>query len=183
MARARLRTEMNRRSVLGAIVMTVLAPASAAAQPSGPVVLLVNPKSGVKTLAEFVAWGRRSGRPLTYASSGLNSDGHRLAATFERKLGIEVVHVPYRTAAQGLLDLLGGHIDFAAVNAIAAVGQIRGGLLTAVAVAAKARMPEFPEVPTFAESGYADFAGAGHKTVVSWRPRGRMVEWLAGTRG
>jgi tripartite-type tricarboxylate transporter receptor subunit TctC len=124
-------------------------------------VVLVNPKGGIKSLADFVAWGKRSAKPLTYASSGLNSDGHKLATAFAKKVGINVVHVPYRAATQGILDLLGGHIDFAAINFIAALGQIRGGLLTAVAVAAKERTPELPDVPTFAESGYPGFAKRG----------------------
>src|SRR5687767_11503295 len=131
---------MNRLCVLAVALAAACTSVPAAAQPSGPVVLLVNPKSGVKSLADFVAWGKRSARPLAYSSSGLNSDGHRLAEAFAKKIGINVAHIPYRAASQGILDLLGGHIDFTAVNVIAATGQVHGGLLTAVAIAAKQRV-------------------------------------------
>lgn len=154
---------MIRLCALVIAALIVCAPASA--QPSGPAVLLVNPKSGVKTLADFVAWGKRSSRPLAYSSSGLNSDGHRLGEAFAKKLGIKVVHVPYRAASQALLDLVGGHIDFSVMNLIAATLQIRGGLLTAVAIAAPRRAPNLPDVPTFAESGYPEFV---------WRDGRRM---------
>ena len=76
-----------------------------------PVVLSVNAKSPIKTLADFIAYGKKSGKPLTYSSSGVGSSGHLFGETFARKVGIKVEHVPYKGAAQGLLDLVGGHID------------------------------------------------------------------------
>ena len=76
-----------------------------------PVVLSVNSKSPIKTLADFVDYGKKSGKPLTYSSSGVGSSGHLFGETFGRKVGIKVEHVPYKGAAQGLLDLVGGHID------------------------------------------------------------------------
>jgi tripartite-type tricarboxylate transporter receptor subunit TctC len=132
----------------------MVAPASAQ---SDSIVLLVNTKGGVKSVADFVAWTKRSKKPLAYASSGPASQ--RLGEALAQKLGIKAVHVPYRAASQGILDLLGGHIDFAVMDVGAAVGQIQGGLLIALAVAAKQRIPGFPDVPTFAEAGYPDLAG------------------------
>src|SRR5882757_2833940 len=67
-----------------------------------PLVLTVNPKSGVKTLAEFIAWGKGD-KPLTYSSSGLGSNGHLFAESLAQKAGIKVEHVPYKGAAQGLM--------------------------------------------------------------------------------
>jgi len=155
--------------------------APAAAQSLDSVALLVNPKSGIKTLADFVAWGQRSTTPLTYSSAGDKSAGNRLATAFAQKVGIKVVHVPYRAVSQGLLDLLGGHIDFATVNIIAAAGQVRGGLLLALAVATKARVPEFPDVPTFAEAGHPEFAGlrAVHHAVALTSTRLTALEIVA----
>jgi len=130
-------------------------PAPAAAQSSEPIVLLVNPKSGVKSVAEFAAWAKRMKKPLAYSSSGPASQ--RLGEALAQKLGIKTVHIPYRAAQQGILDLLGRHIDFSVVDVGAAVGQIQGGLVTAVA--ANQRVPGFPDVPTFAEAGYPELAG------------------------
>jgi len=139
--------------VLIAAVLTVAVPMPAAAQ-SSPIVLLVNPKSGVKTVADFVAWAKRSKKPLAYSSSG--SASQRLGEALSQKLELKTVHVPYRAASEGIVDLLGGHIDFSVVDVGAAVGQIQGGLVTALAVSGKQRFPGLPDVPTFAEAGYPE---------------------------
>jgi tripartite-type tricarboxylate transporter receptor subunit TctC len=148
---------MTRLCILIVAVLSVCMTAPAAAQSPESIVLLVNPKSGVKSVADFVAWAKRSKKPLAYSSSGPASQ--RLGDAFAQKLGIKTVHIPYRAAQQGILDLLGGHIDFSVVDVGAAVGQIQGGLVTAVAVTGKQRAPGFPDVPTFAEAGYPELAG------------------------
>ncbi|HZO45550.1 MAG TPA: tripartite tricarboxylate transporter substrate-binding protein [Xanthobacteraceae bacterium] len=136
--------------------LSVWMPAPAAAQ-SSPVVLLVGPKSDLKSVADFVAWAKRSNKPLTYSSSGPPTQ--RFGEALAQKLGIKTVHVPYRVASQGILDLIGGEIDFSVVDVDAAVGLIQVGLVTALAVAARQRIPDLPDVPTFAEVGYPELAG------------------------
>lgn len=151
---------MTRLCILIAAALSFGAPVPAAAQ-SSPVVLLVDPKSGLKSVAEFAAWAKEtnksSNKPLSYSSSGPASQ--RLGSALAQKLDIKTVHVPYRAASQGILDLIGGHIDFSVVDIGAAVGLIQVGLVTALAVAAKQRLPDFPDVPTFAEAGYPELAG------------------------
>jgi tripartite-type tricarboxylate transporter receptor subunit TctC len=139
--------------IVAALSLCVSAPAAA----QSPVVLVVNPKSGVTSVAEFAAWAKKSKKPLAYASSGPASQ--RLGEALVQKLAIKTVRVPYRAASQGILDLLGGHIDFAVMDVGAAAGQVQGRLLTALAVSGKQRFPGFPNVPTFAEAGYPELAG------------------------
>ena len=122
-----------------------------------PIVLSVNAKSGMKTLADFVAFGKKSGKPLTYSSSGVGSSGHLFGETFANKVGIKVEHVPYKGASQGLLDLVGGHIVWSAQTVTSSAGQIRGGTLRGLGVTAKQRMADYPDVPTFAELGHPEF--------------------------
>jgi tripartite-type tricarboxylate transporter receptor subunit TctC len=121
-----------------------------------PIVVSVNPASGVKTLGEFIALAKTSSKPLTYSSSGLGSSGHLFAETFAQRAGIKIEHVPYKGAAQGLMDLVGGHIAFSAQTVASSAALIRGGSLAAVALTANERMPDFPDVPTFKELGYPD---------------------------
>ena len=123
-----------------------------------PVVLSVNAKSSIKTLDDFVAYGKKGGKPLTYSSSGVGSSGHLFGETFGSKVGIKVEHVPYKGAAQGLLDLVGGHITFSAQTLTSSAGQMRGGTLRGIAVTAKQRMLDYPDMPTFAELGHPEFA-------------------------
>lgn len=119
-----------------------------------PIVFVVNPKKGIKTLADFVALGKRSAEPLTYSSSGVGSNGQLVAETFALKTGIKVEHVPYKGAAQGLTDLVGGHIDFSSQTLSSASALIRSGGLLALAHGGNQRVPDYPDVPTFKESGY-----------------------------
>jgi tripartite-type tricarboxylate transporter receptor subunit TctC len=125
-----------------------------------PIVLSVNAKSGVNSLADFIALGKKSPKPLTYSSSGVGSSGHLFGELLSQKLGIQVEHVPYKGAAQGLMDLVGGHIAFSAQTVTSSAGQIRGGALTGVAVTARERMSDFPTIPTFKELGHPDFVSS-----------------------
>jgi tripartite-type tricarboxylate transporter receptor subunit TctC len=119
-----------------------------------PIVLSVNSASGVKTLKDFIAWDKRSGKPLTYSSSGLGSSGHLVAETFAQLAGIKIEHVPYKGASQGLTDLAGGHIAFAAQTVSSTAALMRGGTLVGLAQTGKERFPDFPDLPTFKELGY-----------------------------
>lgn len=122
-----------------------------------PIVLSVNPASRIKTLDQFIAYAKASPHPLTFSSSGIGSTGHLFGEYFAQRTGIKVEHVPYKGAAQGLLDLVGGHIDFAAQTVGSTAGQIKGGGLVGVAETAEQRLSDFPDIPTFKELGYPDF--------------------------
>jgi tripartite-type tricarboxylate transporter receptor subunit TctC len=121
-----------------------------------PVVLSVNPASGIKTLPEFIAYAKKGERPMTYSSSGLGSMGHLVAETFAQKAGIKVEHVPYKGASQGLMDLVGGHIMFSSQTVSSTASQLRSGQLIGLAHSASERIPDYPDLPTFKELGYPD---------------------------
>lgn len=122
-----------------------------------PILMSVNAKGAIKTLADFIAYGKKSGRPLTYSSSGVGSSGHLFGETFGHKLGIKVEHVPYKGAMQGLLDLVGGHIVWSAQTVTSTSGQVRAGTLRGIAITTKERMADYPDTPTFAELGHPEF--------------------------
>jgi tripartite-type tricarboxylate transporter receptor subunit TctC len=125
-----------------------------------PIVLSVNAKSGIRTFKDFVAAAKKSTKPFTYSSSGVGSAGHLFGESLSQQLGMKFEHVPYKGAAQGLLDLVAGHINFSAQTVTSTAGQLRGGTLNGVAVTAKQRLPIFPELPTFAEQGYPQFVSS-----------------------
>lgn len=116
--------------------------------------LVVSPKSGVRSLAEFVAKSRASAKPLSYGTSGLSSVGQMVAQSFEFAAKLKFDVVPYKGAAQSLLDVIANHIDFATPTLTSAAGQIRGGAIVPLALAADKRMPDYPDLPTFKELGY-----------------------------
>jgi tripartite-type tricarboxylate transporter receptor subunit TctC len=119
-----------------------------------PLILVVNAKDGAKTLKDFLAAAKASPKPLTYSSSGVGSSGHLFAENLAHLAGVTFEHVPYKGAAQGLTDLAGGHIAFSAQTVSSAAALVRGGTLRALAHTGKARLADFPDIPTFKELGY-----------------------------
>ena len=70
--------------------------------------------------------------------------------------GIKLVHVPHKGSAQAMLDLLAGNVMLGTMTWSSALGQMRAGKVLPIAVSSRARVPEFPDVPTLAEAGYPD---------------------------
>jgi len=122
-----------------------------------PNVLVVHEKVRVKSLAEFVVLAKGKAKGLSYASTGAGSATHLTMAYLEQQAAIELVHVPYKGAAPATTDLLGGQVEAMFPSLVTALPHIRSGRLRALAVSAAKRSPLLPEVPTVAESGYAQF--------------------------
>ena len=123
--------------------------------------LVVPAASPARTLAGLAARGRGGGR-LTYASSGVGSASHVIAESFVRREGLEATHVPYRGGAQATTDTVAGVVDFFVSTWPQVVGLVQEGKLRALGIGAPRRLPEVPEVPTFAE------AGAPYMAVDAW---------------
>ncbi|HLH90144.1 MAG TPA: tripartite tricarboxylate transporter substrate binding protein [Xanthobacteraceae bacterium] len=123
-----------------------------------PVVLSVNPASGMKSLADFIARAKASDKPLTYSSSGVGSMGQLVCELFARKAGIKIELIPYKGASQGLADLLGGHIAFSCQTLSSTSAALEAGTLLGLAHTGKTRIPDYPAIPTFTELGYPDIA-------------------------
>ena len=117
-----------------------------------PVLLSANPKSGFKSLKDFVERGKKE--PLNYSSSGLGSMGHLVALNFIAMSGIKAEHVPYKGASQALADLVGGHIAWSSQTVSSTASYVRGKTLDALGVTTAKRLPDWPDVPTFKEQGY-----------------------------
>jgi tripartite-type tricarboxylate transporter receptor subunit TctC len=119
-----------------------------------PNVFIVSSALGVHSLAELVAHGRD--KTLDFVSPGNGTVGHLLVEAFAQKAGMKVQHIPHKGSAQAMLDLLAGNVLFGSMTYSSALGQIRAGKVIPVAVSSKARVAEYPNVPTLAESGYPD---------------------------
>jgi tripartite-type tricarboxylate transporter receptor subunit TctC len=117
-----------------------------------PILFIVSAKSDVKTLKDFVAKARV--KPLTYGTSGLQAAGHMVAQSFAMQADLKFEIIPYKGASQSIVDVVANHIDFATPTVTSASGQLRGGTVTGLAVATEARLPDYPDVPTFRELGY-----------------------------
>jgi tripartite-type tricarboxylate transporter receptor subunit TctC len=122
-----------------------------------PHILVVNPKLPVHTLDEFVAWAKAQGGKATFASFGSGSSNHLGFEVLKRRLGIEVIHIPYKGSAPAMTDLVGGHVDAMLGDLQNVAEQLKGGTLRAIAVANERRLPSMPELPTLDELGVKGF--------------------------
>ncbi len=116
-----------------------------------PQAFAVHPKLGVKTVAEFVA--RAKAGKLTIGSAGLGTVTHLANELLRREAGIDFAHVPYKSTANSLNDLLGGHIDAIFGDVALVKPQAEAGKLVALAVTGAARSPLMPELVTIGEAG------------------------------
>jgi tripartite-type tricarboxylate transporter receptor subunit TctC len=126
-----------------------------------PLVLAVTTKDfGPKTYAEFIAYAKANPGKVRYASVGIGSNNHYDMEAFAKWAGIQMLHLPNKGGGAAITnDLVTGDANVALVNAASSGGVIKGGQVRALAVMADARLPEYPDVPTLKELGYA--AGKG----------------------
>ena len=122
-----------------------------------PNVLLVNPKSGVNTVAELLAKAKSVPGKLNYASNGNGTSLHLSAELLKSSTSTFITHIPYRGAAQAVTGLIAGEVDMMFENLPSVLGQIQGGSVKALAVTTRTRNKTIASVPTLAESGLPDF--------------------------
>jgi tripartite-type tricarboxylate transporter receptor subunit TctC len=122
---------------------------------TGNIVFLVNPVVPVRTVGEFVALARSRPGKITYGSSGIGGSLHLAGELLSVTAGISTMHVPYKGAVQAITDVMGGHVDSMFIASAAAIPQVKAGKVRALGVASPRRAAALPDVPTFAESGYA----------------------------
>ena len=122
-----------------------------------PVVLAVSAQSEYKTLGDLIAAARAKPKTVNYASPGNGSTPHLAVELFERAAGISLTHVPYKGGSQAITDVIGGHVQAVAVNALEVQPQVNAGKLRVLAVMTPTRSGIFPDVPTVVESGFAGF--------------------------
>jgi tripartite-type tricarboxylate transporter receptor subunit TctC len=124
-----------------------------------PMVLLVRPQSPYQSLAQYVTMAKT--KPVRYGTSGVGSANHLFGELLKIEgQAPEHDHVPYQGSAPAMQDLLAGNIDGLFDPITTNVAQLKGGSLRALAVSTPARLPALPNIPTFAEQGYASMTGS-----------------------
>ncbi len=128
---------------------------------SFPLVLEVNPKIGVKTVKELIAYAKANQKDLSFASAGNGTPQHLAGELFNTQMGINIAHIPYRGAGPALNDLLGGQVNVMFDILGSSLQYIQAGKLTALAVTSAKRSPQLPNVPTMAEAGVPGYEFTG----------------------
>jgi tripartite-type tricarboxylate transporter receptor subunit TctC len=119
-----------------------------------PTVLVVRTDGPYKTLKDFVEAAKASPGKINYSSSGVYGTLHVSMEIFANAAGIKLFHVPYQGGGPAVTALLGGQVEALASGPAAAIGQIRGGKMRALASWSSERLALLPEIPTFKELGY-----------------------------
>ncbi|WP_219209598.1 Bug family tripartite tricarboxylate transporter substrate binding protein [Variovorax boronicumulans] len=131
-----------------------------------PMILVVGANSGFATAKDFIAQAKAKPGGINYASAGAGSPHHLAMELLKVEAGLFMVHVPYRGAAPALADVVGGQLPAMMVDLAAGAGFIKGNKVRALAVANPTRLPQLPDVPTFAELGYKNVEAAALVGVV-----------------
>jgi tripartite-type tricarboxylate transporter receptor subunit TctC len=129
---------------------------------TSPNILVVNPAVPAKDFKALVDYARSKPGKLNFASPGAGSGAHLAGELLNQSAGIKTVHIPYNGMAPAVTDVVAGNVDMMFAGVSTVLPFIRAGKLNALAIAGPQRLPQLPDVPTVAESGYPGF------DVTSW---------------
>ena len=142
-----------------------------------PNVLVVNASLPVNSVAELIALAKTKPGQLTYGSSGIGSTQHLAGALFAKISDVTLNHIPYKGSGQAIVDLLSGQITMNFDTLPPVLEHIKSGKLRALAISTPKRLPQLPNVPTFAEVGINGFDVTNWYSIMG--PKGMSPETVS----
>jgi tripartite-type tricarboxylate transporter receptor subunit TctC len=121
-------------------------------------IVVVNPKSPVRSIEDLIAAAKANPGKLTFGTFGPGTSAHLAGELFKDMAKVNLTAVPYKGAAPGITDLIGGQIDVMFTTVASAAPLVESGQLRAIAVTSAERSPAFPQLPTVAEAGVPGYA-------------------------
>ncbi len=125
---------------------------------SSPLLIVVNPATGIGSVQELIAAARKAPGHLNYATSGVGSAPHFGAALFSQVAGVEMVHVPFKGGSPAVVSVVAGDTQVSFATPPSVLPMVKAGRLRALAVTDRERSPLMPEVPGMREAGVPDFS-------------------------
>lgn len=132
-----------------------------------PLLLIAGPATDAKSAQEFIAQTRKAPGKFSYASAGPGSPHHIAMELLKQRTGMDLVHIPYRGGAPAMSDIAGGQVPVMMADLAFSLGFIKAGKVRPLAVADSARLPQLPDVPTFAELGVSGAESVAFTAVVA----------------
>ncbi len=120
-------------------------------------IVIVNNALPIKNIPELVSFAKANPGKLTFASSGNGTSNHLAVELFKVIAGVDMLHIPYKSAGQALPAVIAGQVDLMFDLMPSAIGQVRQGRVRALAVTGATRSPAAPELPTLVEAGIAGY--------------------------
>jgi tripartite-type tricarboxylate transporter receptor subunit TctC len=124
---------------------------------SSPLILAVNPGTGVSSVKELIAHAKKNPGKLNFATSGNGSAPHLAAVLFQRLAGVEMEHIPFKGGAPAVQSVLAGDTQLSFATPPSVLPLVQAGRLRALAVTSRAPTPLVPGVPGMAEAGLPDY--------------------------
>ena len=123
-----------------------------------PLVLVVHPSVGAKSLPALAQWAKANPDKAAYASFSPGTPSHFLGYQLAERLGVQMTHIPYKGSAPQTQDMVGGHVLLGFSQLQTTMAHIQSGRLVALATTGKARWRQLPQVPTLAELGHGELS-------------------------
>jgi len=122
-----------------------------------PNIMLVHPSLPIQSIRDFIAYARARPGKLSYASGLAGTSPHLSMELFKSMAKIDIVHIPYKNAAQAVADAIAGQVPMNISNFPASVVPVQTGRLRPIAVTSANRVAQLPSVPAVRESGFPDY--------------------------
>lgn len=142
-----------------------------------PFTFITGANPAVKSLGEYITWAQKNADKANYGVPARGSQHHFFGILLGKTIGIKMEDIPYQGSAPMLIGVMGGQISAGIDVMGSSLEQHRAGKVRVVAVSSPQRMPQLPDVPTFAELGYPDITGMGFNAL--YAPSGVSQEVVA----
>ncbi len=142
-----------------------------------PELLVAHPSVPFDNMEGFLKYAKANPGKLSYSSAGIGTLPHITTELLLRTAGVQVTHVPYKGAAPAFSDLLGGVVQLKYDTYATSAPMVKAGKLKVLATAGRKRLPQMPDVPTVAESGFPNYEGS--LWIGALAPRGAPKEAIA----
>jgi len=130
-------------------------------------VMITNNAFGKTSVQDIIAYARANPGKLNFSSAGIGTPPHLIGEMFKQRLGLDIVHVPYKGGGPSLQAVLTGETQFSFENPAASLPMVRNGSVRGLAVTSAVRNPQIPELPTMIEAGVPEFVSVSFTGVVA----------------
>lgn len=144
-----------------------------------PFALAAGSEPPVKTLAEYVAWAKKNPEKANYGIPARGAPHHFFGMVMGQNIGVKMEDVPFQGSAPGIMALIGGQVS-AVIDVMSSLTeQHKAGKLRVLAVSSAQRVPQLPDVPTFAEQGFPTFTAMGFNGLYApaGTPAAAVTQW------
>lgn len=121
------------------------------------IIVVAHPSLPVKNMTELIAYSKTKPNTLSYGTSGTGGTPHLAGEMLKQRHGLDWTHIPYKGGGQAIIDVIAGQIPLVYTAVASSQQHVKSGKLRALGVSSAKRSSSLPDVPTFVESGLADF--------------------------